>query len=184
MALFRKILASACLVGMLAGCADTTGLGTKTLTKGAQVDVRTLIEAHPGQTACIEYDAASNSCASAIKSLISGPTVIATETALAQGPGGAPERITLITKSNISNGRACLKADGVSLSKASQGSEVANFVLSFTKELVAARGEVCGTYYSAGENFVVTSTGADGRPFPPGDSAIRFFSGSVKLRTQ
>lgn len=184
MSVATKVVSMICAAGMLAGCVETTVLGNKTLTKGPQIGVRALLEAHRGQTACVEYDAASGSCASMIKARISGNTVIASETALAQGFDGKPERITLVTRSKITDGQSCLSADGISLGKASQGSEVASFVLSFTKQLVAERGGVCGIYYSAGENFVVTSTGANGQPYPPGDSAIRFVTGPVKLRTQ
>ena len=110
--------------------------------------------------------------------------MIANETVLVRSLSETPERIEVITRSKITDGQACVTAQGVSLGNSSLDNDAADFVLSFTKDAIADYGGVCGTYYSAGENFVVTSIGGDGRAFPPGDTSFRFVPGALKLRVQ
>jgi hypothetical protein len=179
----KRIGAMAAAV-VLAGCAEQAGLGINTLSVGEQVSVRTLLAENPGKRACTEYDAASNSCASLITSRISGNTLIGSEVASVRGVGGAPQRIEVITRSRINGAQACVTAEGVQAGRGSSNKEAAAFVVSFTKELIKERGGVCGTYFRAGDGYVVRSTGRDGKPFPPGDTVIRFVGQGVSLRAQ
>jgi len=179
---------TACAIGLmtLAGaCATPDPLATISLAKGEQIAVRTLVAQNPGARGCIDYDAASNSCASLTRTRISGNTLIGEEiTAVANPVTGKTARIVVATRARIVGKDACIKSSGIKAGAGTEDRELTDFAVGFTKDLINEAGEVCSSYFQAGDGYVLSSRGADGQPFPPGDTAFRILTGPVSLRLQ
>lgn len=166
----------------LAGCAPTDPFGITELETGAQVDVRSLLSANQGKTGCISYRASDNSCASLVKARVSGNRVLAVEIGAVRGLSGEIERVTLTSRGGIENGGACITSGDLS---ASDSDGMGHFLREATNLLLSQYGgKACAFYFESGEHYVVSMRGADGRPFPPGDSTLRFVQGDVALRAQ
>lgn len=169
--------------GLLAGCAPPDPFALKTLPKGAQVDVRALLAEHPKEKICVDYRAASNSCGSFIYASLKGDEVVAREVgALLLADGTGTQNIEVVTRSTVQDGRACARASDISVTGLDEMSE---FVQGSTREMIAQfGGQICASYYRAGEGYVVSTTGANGQPVPPGDIRIRFGPENATLRAE
>lgn len=181
---FRKVVAGLLTLGIMTACAPQNPLVLQTLPKGEEVDVRKMLAANRGKLGCIDYQAASNSCASLISVKVTGNNVLAREVAAVGTPDGSgTQRVEVLTRSKIRGNAVCANADDISVAGRD---EISIFLLDITRGLVEqVGGSVCGLYYRSGEDFVVSSVGANGSPFPPGDSALSFVTAdSVSLRAQ
>ncbi|QUJ75133.1 hypothetical protein KDD17_08820 [Sulfitobacter albidus] len=183
--MFHRPLTIAASLGaalLIAACAPTDPFAIKELEKGAQVDVRSLLAVHGGKTGCVDYRASDNSCASLIKARVSGNRVVAVETGAVRGLSGEIERVTLTSRGRIENGGTCITPGDLT---ASDSDGMGDFLREATNLLIEQfGGKVCAFYFEDGEDYVISSLGADGRPFPPGDSSLRFVDGEVSVRAQ
>lgn len=181
---FSKMIAGLIALGIVVACAPQNPLVLQTLPKGEEVDVRKMLAANQGKIGCIDYEAATNSCASLISVKVSGNSVLAREVAAIGTPDGSgTQRVEVLTRSKIRGNSICAKADDISVAGRD---EISIFLLDITRGLVEqVGGSVCGQYFQSGRDFVVSSVGANGSSFPPGDSALSFVTaGSVSLRAQ
>ncbi|KEJ89649.1 hypothetical protein [Sulfitobacter donghicola] len=171
-------------LGVLAGCAvEQDPFAAKALQKGEQLGIQNIIAANPGKKACFEYEAASNSCSSIITARVEGNRMITQEIAALKIPGSNnTQRVELITNSTIQDGKSCARANDLSV----VGRDTASaFVLAGSRQLINEfGGSFCGTYFRSGNGYVVSTVGANGEPFPPGDTRFQFISGDAKLRAQ
>ncbi|UWR23596.1 hypothetical protein [Sulfitobacter sp. S190] len=171
---------------MLAGCVQTVPGGFDTLPKGSPVAIRTLIAENPGKLACIEYQSGTNSCASLVSTSIRGDVMTTRETGAVRSLSGASvERVNLVSRLQLRDGAACARAEDIRLADP-QTEGAGLFLLEATRLLLGQfGGGVCTRYFEGGDDYIVSSVGFDGRPFPPGDVAFRFVApGSVSLRPQ
>lgn len=184
MGMMAKSVGVAGLVGALAGCAAPEDpFAIRELPKGAQIDVRSLLAANRGKLACIDYEAATNSCASLVSAKLQGNTLRAREAGAAVLPDGSTQRIEVRSRSRVSTGESCAGSKDFTV----VGSDpFAVLVQDATRALVDDfGGSVCGAYFEGnGVDYVIRSTGANGQPFPPGDSTFRFVDGGVAIRAQ
>lgn len=182
-----SIIKTVCVVAGLAvlgACAaGPEGFVTKTLPKGERLDIRALLAEHSGKNICVDYDAASDSCASIISAKLAGDQMVTREIGLVPLPeAGAAQRVDITSRSTIRDGRACVQAQDVTTSGRD---EISGFLVEIARDLITqAGGTVCATYFRSGDGYVVSATGTDGRPFAQGDSALRFVEGQVKLRVK
>lgn len=179
-----EILSTVLALGVLTACTPENPFQLQTLPKGAQVDVRKTLAANPGKLGCVDYEAATNSCASLISANVSGNKIFSREAGVVLLPDGVnTQRIEVRTRSTVQGSKACAAADDISVAGKD---EISIFVLDITRGLIEqVGGSVCGIYYQSGDSYVVSSFGADGSPFPPGDSALRFVDpGGVRLRAR
>jgi hypothetical protein len=174
--------AMAVMVG-LGACAAPDPFAVTSLPKGAQLDVRDMFAAHPGQTLCVDHQAADDSCASAITAEITGDRMISREIGLVQLPEeGAAQRVEIMTRAMLQGGQACAGAQDITTPGRD---EISGVLLEITRDLVnQSGGTVCGSYYRSGERYVLSPVGSNGTPFALGDSYVKFIDGPAKLRVQ
>ena len=185
MGFFKRFAVVATIAGGLAACTDPAGFGSVTLPKGAQVDIRSLVAAHPGKRGCIGYDAASQSCTSLTRSRIVGNTLIGEEITAVRSPvTGQPVRVVIASRGRIVGKDACVGSKDIKVGRGNEDRALAEFAISLTAQLVKEAGGVCASYFKAGEGYVLSSRGADGQPFPPGDTAFRILDRPLSLRVQ
>lgn len=170
---------------MLMGCAAPDPLALRSLPKGEPLGIRAILAAHPNQNVCIDYEAKTDSCASLITAKLTGSVVQSREIAVVRTQDGtATQQVAVRTRSKVVNGGLCSASMDVTV----EGRDaMGQFIQDFTRGLVDEfGGSVCATYFRAadGDGYVVRSTGANGQPFPPGESTARFVTGQVKLRVQ
>ena len=166
---------------VLIGCTAVDPYATNSLPKGERLDIQNILAAHPNKKACVDYEAATNSCASIITATVDGNTMIAREVAAVKIPGtDSTQRIEILTQSNLRGGQACVRPNDVTV----EGRDTASaFALSVTRQLIADfGGSVCATYYRSGHGYIVSSVGANGQSFPPGDTHFQFILGQASLR--
>lgn len=169
--------------GLLAACGMPDPLAIKTLNKTMPVDVAQLFSEQNGRTGCVDYRAADNSCASLIRAELRGDRLIAVETGAVRGLDGRLERVSLRTSSRIVEGFSCLLPRDLEAVDGAGG--MGDFLMETSRLLITQYGgEVCARYFQAGDAYVITTRGSDGRPFPPGDTAFRFVDGTQKVRAQ
>ena len=181
---FTKILGAGAMAALLAGCAATPDpFVTQVLPKGEPLNIRNILAAHPNKKACIDYQAATNSCASIITSTVDGNTMISNELAALKVPNStAIQNVEIITRSMLQGDRACVRGEDVSVTGRDPMSAI---LLGATRNTINQfGGAVCGTYYRSGDGYIVSSVGANGQPFPPGDTKFQFILGDLKLRAQ
>ncbi len=179
-----KILGAGAVLFLFAGClAGKDQFEVRELPKGEQLNIRNILAAHPNKKACVDYQAATNSCTSIITSTVNGNALILSElTALRLPDTTAVQNVEVITRSTLEGDRACARGEDVSV----VGSDtMSTFLLAATRDKIKQfGGAVCGTYYRSGDGYVVSSVGANGQPFPPGDTKIQFILGDLSLRAQ
>ena len=184
LALGKKIAVGALLV-VLGGCAEPDPFALKTVPKGAQVDIRQLLNAHPNQSICIDYKASSDTCASVISAKLRGSVVDARELGAFTLPDGSGTRQLVVrSRSKVVDGGLCATSNNFRV----EGSDdMAQFVQEASRALVDDfGGSVCTTYFEAasGDGYVIRSVGANGEPFPPGEWTARFISEPARIRAQ
>ena len=184
LALGKKFAAGAMLV-VLGGCAAPDPLALKTVPKGAQVDIRQLLAAHPNQSICIDYQASSDTCASVISAKRRGSVVDARELGAFTLPDGSGARQLVVrSRSKVVDGGLCASSNNF---RVEGNDDMAQFVQEVTRGLVDDfGGSVCTTYFEAasGDGYVIRSVGANGAPFPPGEWNARFVSEPARIRAQ
>jgi|GEM_PF-5645307 hypothetical protein len=170
-------------LAVLAGCAVPERAPVPTLSKGEQLNIRYILGAHPGQRACVEYRAATESCASIITASFEGDTLISREIAALQVAGSTSvQNIEVVTRSTLTGDRACSRPEDISVTGRDEMSE---FMLGAARELIGQLGgSICTTYYRSGDGYVATTVGANGQPVPTGDIKFQFISGEAGLRAQ
>ncbi|WP_299023902.1 hypothetical protein [uncultured Sulfitobacter sp.] len=178
-----KAAAVGVAIGVLAGCDAPDPYATVSLPRGEQLDIRNILAANPNKRACTEYRAASNSCASIITSTVQGNTMISREIAAVKIPGSTQtQRVEVVTRSALRGRQACVRAGDINVTGRDQMSA---FLLQATRSLVNDfGGSVCGSYFRAGDGYIVSSKGANGETFPPGDVRFQFITGEAQLRAQ
>jgi len=154
MGFFRRFAMVAGVLGGVSACTQPGGFGAVTLAKGAQVDVRTLVT-HGEEIA-------------AVRSPTSGKTV----------------RVVIESRARIVGKDACINSNDIKAGRGNEDRAMAAFVVEFTAGLVKQAGGVCSSYFEAGDGYVLSSRGADGKPFPPGDTAFRILDQPLSLRVQ
>jgi len=173
------------VVGGVSACTQPGGFGAVTLAKGAQVDVRTLVTQNAGKRGCIGYDAASQTCSSLTRTRIVGNTLIGEEIAAVRSPtSGKTVRVVIESRARIVGKDACINSNDIKAGRGNEDRAMAAFVVEFTAGLVKQAGGVCSSYFEAGDGYVLSSRGADGKPFPPGDTAFRILDQPLSLRVQ
>lgn len=169
---------------LLAGCAVAPDpFEIKVLPKGEQFNIRNILGAHPDKKACVDYQAATNSCASIITSTVEGDVMISSELAALKIPNSTVvQNVELKTRSMLEGDRACVRAEDVSVAGMDP---ISIALLEGTREIInEVGGTVCGTYFRSGDGYVVSSFGANGAPVPPGDTQFQFILGDLVLRPQ
>lgn len=151
----------------LVTCAAPDPYTTTTLQRGERLDIRNILAANPNKRACVDYIAATNSCASIITSTVQGNSLIMRESAAVKvRVSTQTQRVELVTNSMLRAGQACARAQDVNVTGRDQMSA---FVLAATRDTINQfGGSVCGTYYRSGDGCIVSSIGANGQPLPPG----------------
>lgn len=178
-----KAIGAGLALVVLAGCAAPDPFVAQSLPKGEQLNIRNILAAHPNKKACVDYQAATNSCASIITSKVEGNTMISRELAALKVPNStAIQNVEVVTRSMLQGDRTCVRGEEVSVTGRDTMSAS---LLGATRDLIAEfGGAVCGTYYRSGDGYIVSSVGANGQPFPPGDTKFQFILGDLKLRAQ
>jgi hypothetical protein len=173
----------AAVLAGLTGCAPSDPYAVTTLPKGAQLDIRDVLNMHRGQSACVDYDGATDSCASVISSVIKGNTMVSREIAMVRLPeADAAQRVEIVTRSGLRDGLACAQPQDL---RTPGKDEISQFLLEIARDLITqSGGTVCAAYFRAGDGYVLSPTGSDGAPFALGDVAFRFVNGPAKLRVQ
>ncbi|KIN73103.1 hypothetical protein [Sulfitobacter guttiformis] len=188
MAIFQsKLIKTVGLLGMLlavAGCArapDTAAVST--LPKGEQLDIRNILAAHPNKTACVEYQAASNTCASIISTSIDGTIMTTKEITALSIPGTTSvQNVEIVSRNLLQGEKACFRAPDLSTTGRDSMSTA---LLAVTGDQINEMGGmVCSTYHRSGDGYVISPIAANGAPFPPGDKRVQFILGDLKLRAQ
>lgn len=175
-------LVSVCLViVLLGGCAAPDPFAATALLKGEPLDIQNILAAHPNKRACIEYEAATNSCASIITAKVEGNTMISHEVGAQKIPGtDNTQRVEIVTRSSLGNGQACVQSSDVNVAGRDRASAV---LLQAMRELMDDfGGGVCSRYFRSGRGYVVSTLGANGEAFPPGDTRFQFIVGEAGLR--
>lgn len=183
MGLLSRAIGAAVTLGVIAGCAGPDPIATKTLHKGEPLDIRNILAAHPDEQACVDYEAASNSCAAIITSTVQGNIMISNEITELELPGGkGTQRVENVIRSVLQGLQACARSEDVS----NTGYDEMSVALLYVRRDQMDRfgGEVCSSYFRSGDGYIATSVGADGQPFPPGDTKFQFIVGGAKLRAQ
>ena len=167
----------------LAGCLSPQPLQEKALMRGEQLDIRNILAAHPDKKGCVDYQAATNSCAIVFTSTIKGDVMTTRETAALLLAGGAgTQYIETIKHSTLRDDTACTGADDISLTGRD---EMSAFVMAETQAMMEQLGgSYCTTYYRSGVGYVANSSGANGQPTPDGDVRFQFIVGEAKLRAR
>lgn len=180
---FHKAMGTCVALALLAGCAAPDPYASGELKKGEQLDIRNILAAHPNKRACIQYQAATNSCSSIITSTVEGNMMISHEVAAVKTVNGnGTQQVEVVTRSNLRGKQACTSAGDISVTGRDQMSA---FLLQATRDAVSQfGGSVCATYYRSGDGYIVSSVGANGQPFPPGDVEFQFITGEASLRAQ
>jgi len=170
--------------GLLIGCDQGAGGYDidRVLPKGEQISARALLAEHKGRTICTEYEAATQTCASIINVVVSGNSIVGTETAVLEGIDGAPTRLDMVSRGKIEGDAVCVDAGGYSVGAGSDDAEFAEFVVEVVRDFAEDLDGICATYFKAGDGYVVTAKGRNGETFPPGDTPIRFVDGTPNLR--
>jgi hypothetical protein len=172
-------------VAGLAACAASApeAFMARSLPKGEQVDIRSLLAEHAGKSMCVDYQAATDSCASVMLVSFSGDVMVSQESGLVPLPeAGAAQRVEITSRSTLRNGQACVQPQDVTTSGRD---EISGFLVEISRDLITqAGGSACATYFRSGNAYVISATGADGRPFATGDSALDFIDGPIKLRVK
>ncbi|WP_298857566.1 hypothetical protein [uncultured Sulfitobacter sp.] len=179
-----KIMGVGAFAAIVGGCVATPDpFAVKNLPKGEQLNIRNILAAHPNKRACVDYEAATNSCASIITSTIEGNTMVSNEIAALKIPGSTSiQNIEVVSRSMLQGDRVCVRAPDVTITGRDPMSAS---LLGGTRDMINEfGGAVCGTYYRAGDGYVVNSVGANGETFPPGDTKFQFILGDLKLRAQ
>ena len=179
-----KFVGAGALAVVLGGCvASPDPFASQTLVKGEQLNIRNILAAHPNKRACVDYQAATNSCASIITSTVEGNTMISRELAALKIPNSTSvQNVEVVSRSMLQGDRACVRAADVSITGRDAMSAS---LIGVTRELINEfGGAVCGTYYRSGDGYVVSSVGVNGETFPPGDTKFQFIMGDLKLRAQ
>lgn len=179
-----NLLGAGVLAAVLGGCVVAPDpFMSQTLTKGEQLNIRNILAAHPNKRACVDYQAATNSCASIITATVEGNTMISREIGAIKIPDTTSiQNIEVVSRSMLQGDRACVRAADVNITGRDAMSAS---LLNATRDLIGAfGGTVCGTYYRSGDGYVVSSVGANGQPFPPCDTKFQFILGDLKLRAQ
>ncbi len=183
-----SMIKAAFVIASLAGLGACTSppsepFAARSLPKGERLDVRALLAAHPDQSACVDYEAESDSCASVITTELTGGQMLSRESGLVGLPeAGAAQRVEIVTRSTVQNGQACAQAQDVTTGGRD---EISGFLMEIKRDLITqAGGTVCASYFRSGDRYVVSPIGADGRPFAQGDSYLRFVDGPAKLRVK
>ncbi|MEQ6248442.1 hypothetical protein ABMC89_06080 [Sulfitobacter sp. HNIBRBA3233] len=180
----NKYTIAACLAMLaVAGCTVPDPFKMQTLDKGEPVGVVQMLAEHPGKIACIDYRASDNSCASLSKAQRVGNRIVAVETGAVRGLSGQIERVSLRSRGRIVDGATCVAPDEIESVTAEGG--MGEFLQETTRLLISQfGGEVCARYFRVTDGFVVSSTGGNGKPFPPGDSRLRFVDAPLPVRAQ
>lgn len=183
MGILSKIIGASVVAVALVGCAAPDPFEIKDLPKGEQLDIRNILAAHPNKKACVDYQAATNSCASIITSTVEGNIMTSREVGtLLLADGSGTQRIEVMTRSTLRGEQACVRAGDIDIVGRD---EMSAFVRTSTRELINSfGGAVCATYYRAGDGYVVSKVGTNGKPFPPGDTRFQFILGEAALRAQ
>lgn len=170
-------------MAILVGCAAPDPYAAAASPKGEQLDIRNILAANPNKRACIDYQAATNSCSSIITATVQDDTVISREVGAVRIPNSTQtQRIEVVTRSSVRDGQACVRPGDVSVTGRDQMSEL---VLGATRDLINQfGGTVCGTYYRSGDGYIVSTLGSNGQPFPPGDVRFQFITGDAMVRAQ
>jgi hypothetical protein len=181
MGLLEKALCAGVILAGLTGCAAPDPFADKALFKGEPLDLQNILAANPNKRACIEYEAATNSCASLITARVEGNVVIAHEVGAIKIPGtGNTQRVEVVTRSTLRGGQSCARSSDVTVA----GRDTASALLLRAKRQLIDDfgGSVCSTYYRSGHGYVVSTLGANGEAFPPGDTRFQFIIGEASVR--
>ena len=178
-----KALGITAALAALAACSAPDPFEVAALPKGEPLNIRDILAAHPNKRACVQYEAATNSCSSMITSTVQGNMMISHERAAVKVPGGTQvQHVEVVTRSTLIGMKACVRSSDVAVTGRDQMSEV---LLGATRDLVAQfGGSVCGTYFRAGNGYIVSNVGANGQAYPPGDQRFQFITGEAKLRAK
>ncbi len=181
MFLVVKLVKVSFVVAMLSGCAAPDPFAATALLKGEPLDIQNILAAHPNKRACIEYEAATNSCASIITATVEGNKMISHEVGAQKIPGtNNTQRVEIVTRSTLGNGQACLQSSDVTVAGGDRASAV---LLQATRQLIDDfGGSICSRYFRSGHGYVVSTLGANGEAFPPGDTRFQFIVGEAGLR--
>lgn len=170
-------------IAVLSGCAMQQPAVTQAPLKGEQLDIRNILAAHPNKTGCVDYQAATNSCAQVFTATISGDTMVTQETtALLLAGGGGTQYIETVRRSTLRGGMACTATADLDVTGRD---EMSAFVLGETRAaLDALGGSACSTYYRSGVGYVASTVGANGQPSERWDVQFQFIVGEARLRAQ
>lgn len=179
-----KILGMGAMLALFAGCAaQPNPIATQVLQKGEPLNIRNILAAHPNKKACIGYQAGTNSCASIITSTVEGNMMISKELAALKIPNStAVQDVEIVSRNLLVGDRVCVRGEDVNVSGRDPMSAG---VLSATRGMIAEfGGTVCARYFRSGDGYIVSTTGVNGKPVPPGDTQFQFILGDLKLRAQ
>lgn len=171
------VAALICGLMVLAGCEETGHTNPGSVTKGDVVSPNSIYAAHAGQYFCSGYESRTDSCETLGKIVVSGNSVVASETALV----GENEPLEIITRGRVKGDAVCFDASGISIGQGPKGPAV-DFALEYTKKTMASYGGSCTTYYRSDNGYVAKTVGGNGKAIPGGEVFVRVFETPKPLR--
>lgn len=171
-------------LAVLGGCVSSLFPPAVSLPKGEQLAPLAVLDENSGKVACVNYDTGTDSCESLVRWRKVGNEIVARESALFPQRRGQAQRVELLSTNSIEGQGLCVDAEDISIVYSELNASEAEFVIGFTRFLLSSFGGACATYFrgtGAGE-YVVSTTGGNGQPMPPGDTRLRFFDGEKRLR--
>lgn len=166
----------------LSGCASALLPPVQTLPTGAPIALQTVLKENSHAYACVNYQSATDSCESLITYSLNQSGYTSRETGAASS-FGSTQRINIISQGRFSDGRGCVSHSDVRV-EVPTDPNAQRFLHNFVRDTIIGYGGVCTTMYQASDGYVARTVGGDGRIFPPGDTAIRFFASPKTVRSQ
>jgi hypothetical protein len=183
MARFITLAGFSITLAAVAGCSAPQRAQVESVPRGEQLNIRHILGAHPNKRACVEYRAATNSCAAIITASVEEDRLVSSEMVALQVAGSTSvQNIEIVTRAALVGEQACARPEDVT---ATGRDEMSEFMQESARELIAqSGGSICTTYYRSGDGYVATTVGANGVPFPGSDVQFQFITGPAALRAQ
>lgn len=183
--MIQRFRALSVILGTLgvSACATAMLPPAQTLPKGQPVPAETIVARHAHQFACTDYDPASDSCKSLSRIVVDGSSVVAVETGAVRHKGDV-HQVEIVSRGTIEGDQFCVDPANIWTGTSSLPTEMNKVMLAVTRSAVKSFGGVCTRYYQSADSYVASNMGRNGKPFPPGDTRIRFVDTNKTLRPQ